>query len=107
MRTLSGLTVRLIALLPLIVHGPWHAPRGAILPRFWRRQSRAIGDPLSSRLRMLAASAESAVVAGSKMNARSFPPTPSPLMSPETRGVIGAPDRPTTVQLRRSVLPKL
>src|SRR5438034_11006884 len=107
MRILSGLTMRLIELLPLSVHGPRQAPSGAMRPRFARRQSRAIGDPLSSRLRMLAASAESAVVAGLKMNARSFPPTPSQLMSPETRGVNGAPDRATTVQLRRRLLANL
>src|SRR4051812_14588118 len=93
MRIFTGLIVRLTLLLPLSVQGPWHATIGDSLPKFLRRQSFAIGEPLSSSACMPALRAESATSAGLKTKARSLPLAPSPLMSPATRGVIGAPDR--------------
>jgi hypothetical protein len=69
---LSWFTEILIALFPLNVHGPRQLASLDNVPSWCRRQSRAIGEPVSSSCRICAASAESAVCAGSNTKARSF-----------------------------------
>src|SRR6185312_16452818 len=73
------------------VQGPRQLLRPATVPSCDVRQSRTLDGELAINSFIAEASAGSAVVAGLNMNARSLC-EPSPLMSPDTIGVNGAPE---------------
>src|SRR5690348_9423441 len=73
------------------VHGPRQLLRAATLPICAVRQSRTRDGALARSVCIADATAGSLAVLGSKMNARSLR-APSPLMSPPTIGVNGAPE---------------
>src|SRR5579862_2757240 len=81
-------------------HGPSHVLRPAIVPIWLLRQSRIEAWPVESNVRIPAATlAAVAGFEGSNTNARSFRPDPSPLTSPLTIGVYGAPEESCAVDV--------
>src|ERR1043166_5055911 len=85
-----------------LVHGPSQVLRPASAPSWLLRHSFAAFDPLASSDCMPEATAGSAAVAGVKTKARSLNERPSPLTSPETIGVKGAPEMNCWFQLKFS-----
>ncbi len=88
------------------VQAPPQVLRPASRPSCFSRQRRASPEAFSMSDRIDAASAGSAVVAGSATKARSLF-SPSPLTSPPTSGVYGLPERMLPNQLTRTASKKL